>query len=214
MPDDNTKYSWPAAEKRSLIGKRISRVDGPDKVSGSAKYTYDLHRPGMLYGKVVRSPYAHCKVASVDTSAAEKMPAVRAVHVISGPGTEINWAGDDIVVLAADDEQTASDALRAIKVEYQPLPHFVDDFSEPKNVAESTGPLSPRDVFNMLDSDTPEAKVIEQIQQRAINFQVTPQMVTRMRDNEVPENVIKALQSASVKESPPPPDLLLKKVSR
>ncbi|HKE32679.1 MAG TPA: xanthine dehydrogenase family protein molybdopterin-binding subunit [Candidatus Angelobacter sp.] len=204
MPDDNTKYSWPAAEKRSLIGKRISRVDGPDKVSGSAKYTYDLHRPGMLYGKVVRSPYAHCKVASVDTSAAEKMPGVRAVHVISGPGTEINWAGDDIVVLAADDEQTASDALRAIKVEYQPLPHFVDDFSEPKNAAESTGPLSPRDVFNMLDSDTPEAKVIEQIQQRAINFQVTPQMVTRMRDNEVPENVIKALQSASVKESPPP----------
>jgi len=204
MPDDNTKYSWPAAEKRSLIGKRISRVDGPDKVSGSAKYTYDLHRPGMLYGKVVRSPYAHCKVASVDTSAAEKMPGVRAVHVISGPGTEINWAGDDIVVLAADDEQTASDALRAIKVEYQPLPHFVDDFSEPKNVAESTGPLSPRDVFNMLDSDTPEAKVIEQIQQRAISFQVTPQMVTRMRDNEVPENVIKALQSASVKESPPP----------
>src|SRR5215510_782492 len=204
MPDDNTKYSWPAAEKRSLIGKRISRVDGPDKVSGSAKYTYDLHRPGMLYGKVVRSPYAHCKVVSVDTSAAEKMPGVRAVHVIQGPGTEINWAGDDIVVLAADDEQTASDALRAIKVEYQPLPHFVDDFSEPKNVAESTGPLSPRDVFNMLDIDTPEAKVIEQIQQRAINFQVTPQMVTRMRDNEVPENVIKALQSASVKESPPP----------
>src|SRR5215510_12649679 len=204
MPDDNTKYSWPAAEKRSLIGKRISRVDGPDKVSGRAKYTYDLHRPGMLYGKVVRSPYAHCKVVSVDTSAAEKMPGVRAVHVIQGPGTEINWAGDDIVVLAADDEQTASDALRAIKVEYQQLPHFVDDFSEPKNVAESTGPLSPRDVFNMLDSDTPEAKVIEQIQQRAINFQVTPQMVDRMRSNEVPDNVIKALQAATVKESPPP----------
>ena len=204
MPDDNTKYSWPAPEKRSLIGKRISRVDGPDKVSGRAKYTYDLHRPGMLYGMVVRSPYPHCKVVSVDTSAAEKMPGVRAVHVIQGPGTEINWAGDDIVVLAADDEQTASDALRAIKVEYQQLPHFVDDFSEPKNVAENTGPLSPRDVFNMLDSDTPEAKVIEQIQQRAINFQVTPQMVERMRSNEVPENVIKALQAATVKESPPP----------
>src|SRR5215470_4752435 len=204
MPDDNTKYSWPAPEKRSLIGKRISRVDGPDKVSGRAKYTYDLHRPGMLYGMVVRSPYPHCKVVSVDTSAAEKMPGVRAVHIIQGPGTEINWAGDDIVVLAADDEQTASDALRAIKVEYQQLPHFVDDFSEPKNVAESTGPLSPRDVFNMLDSDTPEAKVIEQIQQRAINFQVTPQMVERMRSNEVPENVIKALQAATVKESPPP----------
>src|SRR5262249_60371258 len=100
--------------------------------------------------------------------------------------------------------KTASDALRANKVEYQQLPHFVDDFSEPKNVAESTGPLSPRDVFNMLDSDTPEAKVIEQIQQRAINFQVTPQMVDRMRSNEVPDNVIEPLQAATVKESPPP----------
>src|SRR5262249_62138385 len=153
MPDDNTKYSWPAAEKRSLIGKRISRVDGPDKVSGRAKYTYDLHRPGMLYGKVVRSPYAHCKVVSVDTSAAEKMPGVRAVHVIQGPGTEINWAGDDIVVLAADDEQTASDGLRAIKVESQQMPHSADGLSEPKNAASGTGPPSPGHVCTVLRSD-------------------------------------------------------------
>ncbi len=52
----------PAAEKRSLIGKSISRVDGPEKVSGRAKYTYDLHRPGMLYGKVVRCPHPHAKM--------------------------------------------------------------------------------------------------------------------------------------------------------
>src|SRR5215469_13311944 len=151
MPDQNSNYSWPPAEKRSLIGKRISRVDGPDKVSGRAKYTYDLHQPGMLYGKVVRSPYAHAKVVSVDTSAAENMPGVKAVHVIAGPGTEIQWAGDDIVVVAAVDEPTATDALRAVKVEYQPLPHFVDDFSAPGNVPEPTGPLSTRDLFNMLD---------------------------------------------------------------
>ena len=50
------EYKWPEADKRNLIGKRISRVDGPDKVSGRAKYTYDVHQPGMLYGKVVRSP--------------------------------------------------------------------------------------------------------------------------------------------------------------
>src|SRR5215468_4752049 len=59
MADETNKYSWPAAEQRTLIGKRISRVDGPDKVSGRAKYTYDVHRPGMLYGKVVRCPYPH-----------------------------------------------------------------------------------------------------------------------------------------------------------
>ena len=56
MADNQPDYNWPAPEKRSLIGKRISRVDGPEKVSGRAKYTYDVHRPGMLFGKVVRCP--------------------------------------------------------------------------------------------------------------------------------------------------------------
>ena len=69
MADNTSNYNWPAPEKRSLIGKRISRVDGPDKVSGRAKYTYDVKRPGMLYGKVVRSPYAHAKVTKIDTLA-------------------------------------------------------------------------------------------------------------------------------------------------
>src|SRR5215831_3756421 len=146
MADDNTKYSWPAAEKRSLIGKRLSRVDGPEKVSGRAKYTYDLHRPGMLYGKVVRCPYPHAKVVSVDISAAEKMPGVAAVHVVQGPGSEINWAGDDIAVVAAVDERAASDAAKAIKVEYERLPYFIDDFSPPQNVAEDNGPLALDDV--------------------------------------------------------------------
>src|SRR5216684_9184009 len=135
-------YHWPEAGKRSLIGKRISRLDGPDKASGRAKYTYDVHPPGMLYGKVLRCPFAHAKVVSVDTSAAESMPGVKAVHIVQDAGSEIHWAGDDVVVVAAVDEQTASDALRAIKVEYQPLPFFVDDFTEPKNVPEGTGPAT------------------------------------------------------------------------
>ena len=50
MADETTKYDWPAANERTLIGKRVSRVDGPLKSSGRAKYTYDIHRPGMLYG--------------------------------------------------------------------------------------------------------------------------------------------------------------------
>jgi xanthine dehydrogenase YagR molybdenum-binding subunit len=201
MPDDNAKYAWPAAEKRSLIGKRISRVDGPDKVSGAAKYTYDLHRPGMLYGKVVRCPYAHAKVVSVDTSAAEAMPGVKAVHVIQGPGTEIQWAGDDIVVVAAVDEQTATDALRAIKVEYQPLPHYVDDFTEPKNVPEGSGPMEVRDLVGMFQNQAPEPQVIQAIQQRGITFKVTDEMIARMRENKIGEDVIKALQAAPVKEA-------------
>jgi xanthine dehydrogenase YagR molybdenum-binding subunit len=121
-------YKWPEAEKRTLIGKRISRLDGPDKVSGRAKYTYDVSRPGMLHGKVLRSPHAHAKVVSVDTSAAEAMPGVKAVMVIQGPGTEIQWANDEIAAVAAVDEPTAEDAARAIKVVYEKLPHLVNEY--------------------------------------------------------------------------------------
>ncbi|HEY2170002.1 MAG TPA: molybdopterin cofactor-binding domain-containing protein, partial [Candidatus Angelobacter sp.] len=203
MADDNTKYGWPAADQRTLIGKRISRVDGPDKVSGRAKYTYDVHRPGMLYGKVVRSPHAHAKVVSVDTSAAEKMPGVKGVYIIQDAGSEIHWAGDDVVVVAAVDEPTAADAARAIKVEYQPLPFFVDDFTQPKNVAESTGPLTQRDIGQMLNDDAPDDQVIAAVQKRGLAFKVTPELEKRLKDNEVSDEVIKALQAAPMKEPQP-----------
>ena len=203
MADDNTKYGWPAADQRTLIGKRISRVDGPEKVSGRAKYTYDVHRPGMLFGKVVRSPHAHAKVVSVDTSAAEKMPGVKGVYIIQDKGSEIHWAGDDIAVVAAVDEPTAADAARAIKVEYQPLPFFVDDFTQPKNVAESTGPLSQRDIGQMLNDDAPDEQVIAAVNKRGLAFKVTPELEKRLKDNEVSDEVITALKSAPVKEPEP-----------
>src|SRR5579872_2489558 len=111
-----SEYAWPPAEQRTLLGKRIQRVDAPAKVSGEAKYTYDVHRPGMLYGKVLRCPYAHAKVVSIDSSAAEKMPGVKAVHIVQGPGSNIHWAGDEIVIVAAVDESVAEDAIRTIKV--------------------------------------------------------------------------------------------------
>jgi xanthine dehydrogenase YagR molybdenum-binding subunit len=121
------EYKWPEEGKRSHIGKRISRIDGPDKVSGRAKYTYDINRPGMLFGKVVRSPYAHAKIVSIDTSAAEKMPGVKAVKIIQEPGKEIQWAGDGIVTVVAETEGQAEDAARAVKVQYEKLPHLVSE---------------------------------------------------------------------------------------
>jgi len=121
------EYKWPEADKRNLIGKRISRIDGPQKVSGRAKYSFDINRPGMLFGKIVRCPHAHAKIKSIDTSAAEAMPGVKAVHVMQAPGTELFWAGASVVALAAVDEPTAEDAMRAVKVEYEVLPHLVVD---------------------------------------------------------------------------------------
>src|SRR5258708_11493155 len=123
MPD----YNWPPAEKRKYIGKRISRVDGAVKSTGRAKYTYDYNPKGLLYGVIVRSPYAHAKVVSVDTSEAEKMPGVKAVEVLQGPGKEIFWAGDEVVAIAAVDENAARDAMRGVKIEYEQLPHLVLD---------------------------------------------------------------------------------------
>lgn len=203
MGDETNKYAWPAPDQRTVIGKRISRVDGPDKVSGRAKYTYDLHRPGMLYGKVVRCPYPHAKVVSVDTSAAEKMPGVAAVHVVQGPGSEINWAGDDIVVVAAVDERAAADAARMVKVEYEQLPFFLDDFSHPENVSVDKGPLSLEDMIGMFRNQVPEPQVIDRIQKRGISFKVTDDMVNQMRQNHIGEGVISALQAAPVQ---PPND--------
>ncbi|HJQ69975.1 MAG TPA: xanthine dehydrogenase family protein molybdopterin-binding subunit [Blastocatellia bacterium] len=134
-------YKWPEAEKRTHLGKRVSRIDGPEKVSGRAKYTYDINRPGMLYGKVVRSKYARAKIVSIDTSAAEKMAGVKAVHVIIEPGSEVRWAGEEIVAVAAVDEPTAEDAARAIKIKYEKLGHNVID-TDPKAVGEMARPAN------------------------------------------------------------------------
>ncbi len=135
------EYKWPDAEKRTQIGKRISRLDGPVKVSGKAKYNSDLNRPGMLHGKVLRSPHAHAKIVSIDTTAAEKMPGVKAVQIINDVGFEIQWAGENIVAVAAVDEPTAEDAMRAIKVKYEILPHLVID-DNPKTAGDLAKPTN------------------------------------------------------------------------
>ncbi|HYK91170.1 MAG TPA: xanthine dehydrogenase family protein molybdopterin-binding subunit [Acidobacteriota bacterium] len=125
-------YSWPDASRRNLIGKRISRIDGPEKASGKAKYTQDLKRPGMLYGKLVTSPHAHAKVISVDTSAAEKMTGVKAVKLIEVPKDEVQWEGQPVAAVVATEEHLAEDAARAVKVTYELLPHLVreDDIAK------------------------------------------------------------------------------------
>ncbi|HSE96942.1 MAG TPA: xanthine dehydrogenase family protein molybdopterin-binding subunit, partial [Blastocatellia bacterium] len=152
------EYKWPDAEKRTLIGKRISRVDGPDKVSGRARYTADVHPEGMLFGKVLRSTHAHSKIVSIDTSEAEKMPGVKGVLVINGPGTEINWQGMEIVAVAAVDEPTAEDAVRAIKVTYEKLPHLVS-YTDPKAAGELARPAAEQ-VAGDPDKAFAEAEVV------------------------------------------------------
>ena len=119
-PPQHAKYPWP--EKPRLIGTRISRLDGPLKVSGRAKYSYDIARPGMLYGRILRSPHAHARLKSIDAAAAEKAPGVKALLITIKPGDKILYPGEEIGALAAATEQQAADALRLIKLEWDVLP--------------------------------------------------------------------------------------------
>ncbi len=116
---------WP--ENPRLIGTRIPRLDGLPKASGKVKYPSDIRPEGMLFGVMLYSPHAHAKVRSIDTSAAEKMPGVKAVLAIAKEGTTLRYQGDDVAAVAAETEEQARDAARAIKVDYEVLPHAVTE---------------------------------------------------------------------------------------
>src|SRR5215469_5263452 len=191
-----TQYSWPDPALRPLLGKKIDRIDGPSKSSGRAKYTYDYNPQGLLAGKILRCPYAHAKVTNLDTSAAEKIPGVKAVEVIQGPGSEIFWAGDEIVGVAAVDEGTCEDALRAIKVEYEVLPHFVSDAEPPKNIATDTGPISKDDFEDMLDNQVPDEQVVARLQRDGISFKPTEKDLASYKGEGADPSILTALQKA------------------
>ncbi|HEY4930179.1 MAG TPA: xanthine dehydrogenase family protein molybdopterin-binding subunit [Terriglobales bacterium] len=191
-----SQYSWPDPATRPLLGKSISRVDGPAKSSGRAKYTYDYNPQGLLAGNILRCPYAHARITSIDTSAAEKMPGVKAVVVIQKPGSEIFWAGDEVVGVAAVDEGTAEDAMRAIKVVYEVLPHFVSDAEPPKTVAADTGPVSSDDFQDMEENQVPDDEVIAAIQKRGVSFKPEEKDYESMKGMGVEPAVIAALRKA------------------
>src|SRR5438309_1763074 len=135
------------------IGRSRRRVDGVQRVTGRARYTQDVYLPGMLYARVLRSPYPRARVRRIDTKKAEKMPGVRAVlHRFNAPKAafrgeetifreEVRFVGDEVAAVAADDEQTAVEALRLIEVDYELLPHVVD-------LEEAIGDMAPH-----IDSD-------------------------------------------------------------
>ncbi len=132
----------------SLVGKSVPRLDAIDKVTGRAKYGMDLKMDDMLYAKILRSPYPHAKVVKIDTAKAESHPKVRAIVTIdevpkvigtvgrlrTEEGTKslyildnvVRFIGDPIAAVAADDEESAEEALSLIDVEYEQLPTLFD----------------------------------------------------------------------------------------
>jgi xanthine dehydrogenase YagR molybdenum-binding subunit len=121
--DEDAGPGWGPNDKHKLLNHRITRVDGPMKATGTAKYAYDQRLSGMLYARVLRSPHAHARVTRLDTDAAAKIPGVKAI--IPAPLTEVRFAGAPVAAVAATTLEIAGDALRAIKVTYEVLPHVV-----------------------------------------------------------------------------------------
>jgi len=116
---------WDPSTKFTILGTRVPRLDGRAKTTGEAKYPSDVRLPGMLYGRILRCPLAAATVKSVDVEPARKMPGVKAVLAIAGPGDKMRYAGQEVAALAADTPERAQDALAAIKVIYEPRPFVV-----------------------------------------------------------------------------------------
>ncbi|HEX5269957.1 MAG TPA: xanthine dehydrogenase family protein molybdopterin-binding subunit [Gemmataceae bacterium] len=134
--------TWP--QNRRVLGTRVQRLDGPEKATGRARYSFDVNRPGMLHARILRCPLPHAKVKTLDTSAAEKVPGFKALHVIAKVGTELFYAGDEVVGVACDTEEHAADAVRAIKVEFDPLPALVAEEDALKNDLKTVPPVGPQ----------------------------------------------------------------------
>lgn len=138
MPDPDIQRRQKSMEL-SAVGKRQPRLDGPEKVSGRSLFTDDIHLPGMLYGKILRSRHAHAKIVKIDASKALALPGVKAF--ITGDSSEnvlvnqyepaickgvVRYIGEEIAAIAAIDEITAERAMELIDVEYEPLPAVTD----------------------------------------------------------------------------------------
>src|SRR5215470_8202039 len=129
-------------ENFSVVGKRIQRVEGYEKVTGESKYIADIALPGMLIGKILRSPYPHARIIRIDTSRAEKLRGVRAVataeDTIKKPWGaffadqyilsvgKVRYVGEEVAAVAAIDRDTAEEALDLIEIDWEPLPGVFD----------------------------------------------------------------------------------------
>ncbi|MEW6376941.1 MAG: molybdopterin cofactor-binding domain-containing protein [Thermodesulfobacteriota bacterium] len=134
------------------IGKRIPKMDAEEKVTGKAIYIHDLKVPGMLYGKILYSPYPHAKILSIDTSKVEKLPGVKAILTgynippikfgfykdnVPLKANKVRSYRDEVAAVAATDPDIAEEALALIKVEYEILPAVFD----PEEAVKDGAPL-------------------------------------------------------------------------
>lgn len=138
MEGDEPPVWGPDANLR-VVGKPTARVDGRERVTGAAVYSYDVQLPGMLTAVGLRSPHAHARVLRVETGRAEAMPGVRAIlHRFNAGelldpnrgtpvfGEELLYAGDMVALVLAETREQAEEAMHAVEVTYEALPFVTD----------------------------------------------------------------------------------------
>ena len=153
-------------EKLNIVGNRTPMVDAAAKVKGSAQFTDDLVLPGMLYGKILRSPLPHARILHVDTSKAERLPGVKGVMtgreipdrkygIVPKAKDEyalakekVRYMGDEVAAVCAIDPEIAEEALDLIKVDYEELPAVFD----PLEAIKEGAPLVHDDVSNNISA--------------------------------------------------------------
>jgi xanthine dehydrogenase YagR molybdenum-binding subunit len=156
VPSDEPPPLPPNAELK-VIGKPIDRLDGAQKVTGKARFTFDVQLPGMLYARRVVSTHAHARVTDVDTSEAQKYPGVRAVHVLNQPLLQharlrdpkaepasryptVRYLGQPVAAVAAESQHAADAAAKLVKITYERLPHVTTIEEAMKEGASSVFP--------------------------------------------------------------------------
>ncbi|MDP2718586.1 MAG: xanthine dehydrogenase family protein molybdopterin-binding subunit [Dehalococcoidia bacterium] len=136
-------------EEYAVVGKNIRNIQAPGKATGAAKFGAELQSPGTLTGKILTSPLPHARIIAIDTRRAEKLPGVKAVitrenipNVKTGGWIKertvlafekVRHVGEHVAAVAAVDEDTAEEAVRLIKVEYEELPVVSDPFEAMKS---------------------------------------------------------------------------------
>lgn len=135
LVDDDELRPWGEDEELGIVGYPAARIDGAERVSGEARYTFDMRLPGMAYTALVTSPHPHARLVSIDAEAALRLPGVLGMltrteaHELAKGGIrqqltpELRFAGEIVAVVAATDPATARDAAALVQVEYEILPH-------------------------------------------------------------------------------------------
>jgi xanthine dehydrogenase YagR molybdenum-binding subunit len=116
---------WPTNPKQ--LGKEHLRYDGPIKVSGSAKFASDMQPTGWLYGMILRSPWPAARIQAIDLRPALSVPGIRAAVTANEPPFTVRYCGEELAAVASLSKEACLDALRAIKVEVDPLPFVVKE---------------------------------------------------------------------------------------